>query len=161
MAHSCMPWFLINYGVRSRLLNHFYHSPVRRCDFNIVVLYCLILSMGEKQRYKWIKIRQSLALAAHLHLEFGDSALQAQELLLQGGLLPLEGGDLLLDAAVLSLLEIEVSFPKLCNWYISSSILTNSLDRLFLTSAVFIVSTDSRVSFSLLRIWTSFLWLFS
>ena len=45
--------------------------------------------------------------------------------------------------------------------YISSSILTSSLLRLFLTSAVFMVRTDSRVSFSLLRICTSFLWLLS
>ena len=35
------------------------------------------------------------------------------------------------------------------------------MDRLFFTSAVFIVRTDSRVSFSLLRICTSFLWLLS
>ena len=45
--------------------------------------------------------------------------------------------------------------------YISSSMRTNSLDRLFFTSAVFIVNTDSRVSFSLLRICTYFLWLLS
>ena len=38
---------------------------------------------------------------------------------------------------------------------------TSSLERLFFASAVFIVRTDSKVSFSLLRIWTSFLWLFS
>lgn len=45
--------------------------------------------------------------------------------------------------------------------YISSSILTSSLDKLFLTSAVFMVKTDSRVSFSLLSICTYFLWLLS
>ena len=45
--------------------------------------------------------------------------------------------------------------------YISSSMRTSSLDRLFLTSAVFMVSTDSKVSFSLLRICTYFLWLLS
>lgn len=45
--------------------------------------------------------------------------------------------------------------------YIYYSMRTSSLDRLFLTSAVFMVRTDSKVSFSLLRIWTYFLWLFS
>lgn len=35
------------------------------------------------------------------------------------------------------------------------------MDRLFFTSAVFIVNTDYRVSFSLLKIWTYFLWLLS
>jgi hypothetical protein len=35
------------------------------------------------------------------------------------------------------------------------------LERLFLTSAVFMVRTDSRVSFSDLRICTYFLWLLS
>jgi hypothetical protein len=38
---------------------------------------------------------------------------------------------------------------------------TSSFERLFFTSAVFIVSTDSRVSFSLRRICTYFLWLLS
>lgn len=45
--------------------------------------------------------------------------------------------------------------------YISYSMRTSSLDRVFLTSDVFMVSTDSRVSFSLLSTWTSFLWLLS
>ena len=45
--------------------------------------------------------------------------------------------------------------------YISSSMRTSSFDKLFLTSAVFMVRTDSRVSFSLRRICTSFLWLLS
>lgn len=54
-----------------------------------------------------------MSLAAHLHLQLGDSPLQAQELLLQGGLLPLEGCYLLLDAAIFSLLEIKMSLPKL------------------------------------------------
>jgi hypothetical protein len=45
--------------------------------------------------------------------------------------------------------------------YISSSIRTSSLDRVFLTSDVFIVRTDSRVSFSLRSTCTSFLWLLS
>lgn len=48
-----------------------------------------------------------------LHLQLRDSSLQAQELLLEGGLFSFEGGDLLLNPAVLCLLEIEVSFPKL------------------------------------------------
>jgi hypothetical protein len=46
-----------------------------------------------------------------LHLEFGDSPLQAEELLLECSFFSLQRGDLLLDAAVLSLLEIEMSFP--------------------------------------------------
>ena len=53
------------------------------------------------------------------------------------------------------------AFWKLKCLFISSSILTNSFDRLFFTSAVFIVSTDSKVSFSDLNICTSFLWLLS
>ncbi len=53
------------------------------------------------------------------------------------------------------------AFWKLKCLFISSSILTNSFDKLFFTSAVFIVSTDSNVSFSDLKIWTSFLWLLS
>ena len=53
-----------------------------------------------------------MSLAADLHLQLGDSSLQAEELLLQGGLFSLERGDLLLDAAVLRLLEIEMSLPK-------------------------------------------------
>ena len=57
--------------------------------------------------------------------------------------------------------KLKCLFLKLWNLYIYSSILTSSFDKLFFTSAVFIVSTDSKVSFSLLRICTSFLWLFS
>ena len=53
----------------------------------------------------------SACLAADLHFQFGDSALQAKELLLEGGLFSLEGGDLLLDAAVFGLLEVEVALP--------------------------------------------------
>lgn len=53
-----------------------------------------------------------MSLASDLHFEFSDSPLQAQELLLECGLLALEGGDLLLDAAVFSLLEVEVSLPE-------------------------------------------------
>ena len=104
---------------------------------------------------------KSLTFTSHLHFEFGDSTLEAEELLLQGSFLSLQGGDLLLDATIFGFLEVKVSFPKSHNIYISSSIRTNSLLRLFFTSAVFIVSTDSRVSFSLRRICTSFLWLFS
>lgn len=54
---------------------------------------------------------QSVVLAAHLHLEFGDASLESQQLLLEGGLLPLQGGDLLLDPAVLGFLEVEVPLP--------------------------------------------------
>ena len=52
-----------------------------------------------------------MTLASYLHFEFSDAALQAQQLLLQGSLLSLKGSDLLLDAAVLGLLEVEVSLP--------------------------------------------------
>lgn len=51
-------------------------------------------------------------LAADLHFEFGNAALESEQLLLKCGLLALEGRDLLLDPAVLSLLEIEMSFPE-------------------------------------------------
>ena len=54
----------------------------------------------------------SVGLAADLHLKFGDSSLQSQELLLQCGLFSFEGGDLLLDSAVFCLLEVKVSFPE-------------------------------------------------
>ena len=57
--------------------------------------------------------------------------------------------------------KLKCLFLKLWNLYIYSSMRTSSFERLFLTSAVFIVRTDSRVSFSLLSIWTSFLWLLS
>ena len=53
------------------------------------------------------------------------------------------------------------AFWKLKCLFIYYSILTNSLDKLFLTSAVFIVNTDYKVSFYDLNIWTSFLWLFN
>jgi len=55
-----------------------------------------------------------------LHLQLGDSSLQAEELLLKGCLFAFEGGDLLLDTAVFGLLEIEVSLPELDMMYISS-----------------------------------------
>lgn len=103
----------------------------------------------------------SVSLATDLHLKFGDAPLEAEELLLKSSFLTLEGGDLLLDTTVFCLLEVEVSLPEWKQGYISSSIRTSSLLRLFLTSAVFMVRTDSRVSFSLRRICTSFLWLLS
>jgi hypothetical protein len=121
------------------------------------VLYCSVVG----QVLCCGAIGRSLSLAADLHFEFGDASLQAEELLLEGGLFALEGGDLLLDAAVLGLLEVEVSLPASEHGYISSSMRTSSLERLFLTSAVFMVSTDSRVSFSERSTCTSFLWLLS
>lgn len=54
---------------------------------------------------------RSVAFAADLHLQFGDPTLQTEQLLLQGSLLALEGGDLLLDTAVLRLLEVEMPLP--------------------------------------------------
>ena len=57
--------------------------------------------------------------------------------------------------------KLKCRFLHKLHIYISSSMRTSSLERLFLTSAVFMVSTDSRVSFSLRRICTSFLWLLS
>lgn len=102
-----------------------------------------------------------MGLAADLHLQLGDSPLKAKKLLLESGFLAFQGSDLLLNSTVLGLLEIKVSFPSLMVFYIYYSMRTSSLERLFFTSAVFIVSTDSRVSFSLLRICTSFLWLLS
>ena len=53
----------------------------------------------------------SASLAADLHFQFGDSALEAEELLLESGLFSLEGSDLLLDAAVFGLLEVAVALP--------------------------------------------------
>lgn len=54
---------------------------------------------------------ESVSFAADLHFQLGDSPLQSEELLLQGGLFSLEGGDLLLDAAILGLLEVEMALP--------------------------------------------------
>jgi hypothetical protein len=102
-----------------------------------------------------------VGLAANLHLQLGYSTLEAKKLLLKSSLLTFQRSYLLLDSTVLCLLEIKVSFPSLMIFYIYYSIRTSSLERLFFTSAVFIVRTDSRVSFSLLRICTSFLWLLS
>jgi len=53
-----------------------------------------------------------MGLTADLHLELSDSSLEPQQLLLQSCFLALEGGDLLLDSAVLCLLEVKMSFPK-------------------------------------------------
>lgn len=102
-----------------------------------------------------------MGLAANLHLQLGDPSLKAKQLLLEGSLLTFQGSNLLLDSTVLCLLEIKVSFPSLIIFYIYYSMRTSSLERLFFTSAVFIVRTDSKVSFSLLSICTSFLWLLS
>ena len=55
---------------------------------------------------------ESMTFATHLHLEFGDSALQSQQLLLESSFFSLKRSDLLLDATVLGLLEVEVSFPE-------------------------------------------------
>lgn len=103
-----------------------------------------------------------MALTSDLHFQLSYSPLEPQQLLLESSLLALERRNLLLDSAIFCLLEIEVPLPTInVTSYISSSIRTSSLERLFLTSAVFMVSTDSSVSFSLLRICTSFLWLLS
>jgi hypothetical protein len=59
---------------------------------------------------KWNK--QSVTFTSDLHFQFGDSALKSEQLLLKGSLFSFEGGDLLLDATVLCLLEIEVSLPE-------------------------------------------------
>ena len=55
---------------------------------------------------------RSVSLGADLHFQFGDPALQAEELLLKRGLLALERSDLLLDAAVFRLLEVEMPLPE-------------------------------------------------
>jgi hypothetical protein len=52
-----------------------------------------------------------MAFASNLHLQFSDPPLQAEQLLLQGCLLPLERRDLLLNAAVLCFLEVKMSLP--------------------------------------------------
>lgn len=103
----------------------------------------------------------SLALASHLHFQLSDTSLQSQKLLLQSCFFSFQRSDLLLNTTVFGFLKIKMSLPVLIRVYISSSMRTSSLDKLFLTSAVFMVSTDSSVSFSLRRIWTSFLWLLS
>ena len=53
-----------------------------------------------------------MCLAADLHLKFGNSPLKAEQLLLKSSLFALERGDLLLNAAVFGLLEIEVTLPE-------------------------------------------------
>ena len=59
-----------------------------------------------------IRDPQSLCLTADLHLQLRNSPLQSQQLLLKGSFFSLERSDLLLDATVLSLLEIEVPLPE-------------------------------------------------
>lgn len=54
---------------------------------------------------------RSMTFASDLHLQFSDSSLKAEQLLLQGCFLPLERGDLLLDAAVFCFLEVKMSLP--------------------------------------------------
>jgi hypothetical protein len=49
---------------------------------------------------------ESASFASNLHFEFSDSPLESEELLLQSGLFSFEGGDLLLDPAILGLLEV-------------------------------------------------------
>jgi hypothetical protein len=51
----------------------------------------------------------SLTFASYLHLQLSDSSLESQKLLLKSCFFPFQSGDLLLNSAVLSLLEIEVS----------------------------------------------------
>jgi hypothetical protein len=58
------------------------------------------------------KRRRSVSFRADLHFELGDPPLESKELLLEGRLLALEGSDLLLDAAVFCLLEVEVTLPE-------------------------------------------------
>ena len=53
-----------------------------------------------------------MLLAADLHFQLGDSPLEAEELLLEGCFFAFERGDLLLDPAVLGLLEVKMSFPE-------------------------------------------------
>jgi hypothetical protein len=47
-----------------------------------------------------------------LHLKLGNSSLEAEELLLEGCLFSLERGNLLLDSAVLSFLEVKMTLPE-------------------------------------------------
>ena len=62
----------------------------------------------------------SVGLAADLHLKFGDSPLKTEQLLLKSSLFALERGDLLLNATVFGLLEIEVALPEWLKRYIYS-----------------------------------------
>ena len=54
---------------------------------------------------------RSVSFGADLHFQLGDPALESEELLLERGLLALERSDLLLDAAVFRLLEVEMPLP--------------------------------------------------
>lgn len=54
----------------------------------------------------------SMTFATNLHLQFSDSSLEPEQLLLEGCLLTLKGGDLLLNTTVLGFLEVEMSLPR-------------------------------------------------
>ena len=54
----------------------------------------------------------SMSLASDLHLQFGNSPLQAKQLLLECCFLSLKRSNLLLYPAVLGLLEIKMPLPK-------------------------------------------------
>lgn len=56
-----------------------------------------------------------MMLTANLHLQLSNPPLKSKQLLLERGLLSFEWGDLLLDAAILRLLEIEMPFHLLLN----------------------------------------------
>ena len=56
-----------------------------------------------------------MSFVSYLHLQFGDSSLKTQQLLLKSCFLTLQCCDLLLDSAVLSLLEIEMSLHLFLN----------------------------------------------
>ena len=53
-----------------------------------------------------------MSLASDLHLQFGNSSLQAKQLLLECCFLSLKRSNLLLYPAVLGLLEIKMPLPK-------------------------------------------------
>lgn len=70
----------------------------------------------------WIKHMNFLRInclkslsASDLHFEFGDSSLKSEKLLLKCSFLSFEGCDLLLDSAVLCLLEIKMPFHLFLN----------------------------------------------
>jgi hypothetical protein len=54
---------------------------------------------------------ESTSFTSNLHLKFCDSPLESKELLLQGGLFSFKRSDLLLDSAILCLLEVEMPLP--------------------------------------------------
>ncbi len=53
-----------------------------------------------------------MTFTTNLHLQFSDSSLEPEQLLLEGCLLTLKGGDLLLNTTVLGFLEVEMSLPR-------------------------------------------------